>query len=324
MESDIFAKISQNLAHESTLIPRVERFVANGTIVTSGFQSYIGKRILKDLSKSTPGKSLNLMLYGHPSLGKTTELRNIIRLLCGKKIFKSNFSLMFSEFQRAESSVEQTIWENIRTGSLLFDEALEHETSLQQFARAAHEANKTPLIVLDTLDILLLDEAAGTANTMQKWNEFLLESSKCGVSIFWTCRPYEWNYFKEKLNPKILKRTMDIELPPLESNHCIPFPKTLEADEPRWSNWSTQLQSYMPLFASRWTMQCADDMKLSSDFFQQLGEHIEMVWNNPLGTQSLELPSTLYYHSLWSKIRTNLSNELSMSLQETTQLQTQF
>ena len=324
MESDIFAKISQNLAHESTLIPRVERFVANGAIVTSGFQSYIGKRILKDLSKSTPGKSLNLMLYGHPSLGKTTELRNIIRLLCGKKIFKSNFSLMFSEFQRAESSVEQTIWENIRTGSLLFDEALEHETSLQQFARAAHEANKTPLIVLDTLDILLLDEAAGTANTMQKWNEFLLESSKCGVSIFWTCRPYEWNYFKEKLNPKILKRTMDIELPPLESNHCIPFPKTLEADDPRWSNWSTQLQSYMPLFASRWTMQCADDMKLSSDFFQQLGEHIEMVWNNPLGTQSLELPSTLYYHSLWSKIRTNLSDESSMSLQEATQLQTQF
>ena len=179
MESDIFAKISQNLAHESTLIPRVERFVANGASVTSGFQSSNGKRILNDLSKSIPGKSLNLMLYGHPSLGKTTELRNIIRLLCGKKIFKSNFSLMFSEFQRAESSVEQTIWENIRTGSLLFDEALEHETSLQQFARAAHEANKTPLIVLDTLDILLLDEAAGTANTMQKWNEFLLESSKC-------------------------------------------------------------------------------------------------------------------------------------------------
>ncbi|RJU82781.1 MAG: NACHT domain-containing protein [Candidatus Poseidoniales archaeon] len=324
MESDIFAKISQSLTQESTLIPRVERFVANNKIVTSGFQSYIGKRILRDLSKSVSGKSLNLMLYGHPSLGKTTELRNIVHLLCGLKEFRNNFSLMFSEFQRAESSAKQTVWENIRTGSLLFDEAPEHETSLENFAHTAHEAGKTPLIVLDTLDILLLDEAAGTANTMQKWNDFLIESSKHGVSIFWTCRPYEWNYFKEKLNPKILKRTMSVELPPLESSHCTPFPKIFESDESHWSNWSTQLQSYMPLFASRWTTQCEEDKKLSSDFFQQLGEHVETVWNNPLGTQTLELPSTLYYHSLWSKIRSNLSNESSMDSQETNRLQMQF
>lgn len=253
MDSDIFTKISQKLSQEGNLIPRIDRFLANGSIVTSNFQNYIGKRILKDLSKSSPGHTLNLMLYGHPSLGKTTELRNLTRLLCGMKKFKQHFQLMYSEFQRAESSQDQSMWENIRTGSLLYEDAPEHENALENFAKSAQEAGRTPLIVLDTLDILLLDEAAGTANTMDKWNEFLIEASTQGVSVFWTCRPYEWNYFKEKLPTKILKRTMDIELPPLESTHCTPFPNPSQLDDERWRNWTTHLQAYMPLFASRWT-----------------------------------------------------------------------
>ncbi|MBT3477121.1 MAG: NACHT domain-containing protein [Euryarchaeota archaeon] len=324
MDSNLFAKISKKLSQEATLIPRIDRFVANGTIVTSNFQNYIGKRILKDLSKSSPGNSLNLMLYGHPSLGKTTELRNLTHLLCGMKKFKQNFLLMFSEFQRAESSPNQSMWENIRTGSLLFEDAPEYENSLETFAQSAQETNRTPLIVLDTLDILLLDEAAGTANTMEKWNEFLTEASSRGVSVFWTCRPYEWNYFKEKLPVKILKRTMDIELPPLENTKCTPFPNPVQLDEERWTSWTAHLQAYMPLFASRWTVKSTPDIELPHEFFQQLGEHIDLIWTNPLGTQNLELPSTLYYHSLWSKIHTSLLENTSMNASEAAELQTHF
>ena len=324
MDSDIFTKISQKLSQEGNLIPRIDRFLANGSIVTSNFQNYIGKRILKDLSKSSPGHTLNLMLYGHPSLGKTTELRNLTRLLCGMKKFKQHFQLMYSEFQRAESSQDQSMWENIRTGSLLYEDAPEHENALENFAKSAQEAGRTPLIVLDTLDILLLDEAAGTANTMDKWNEFLIEASTQGVSVFWTCRPYEWNYFKEKLPTKILKRTMDIELPPLESTHCTPFPNPSQLDDERWRNWTTHLQAYMPLFASRWTVKSTQDIELSHEFFQQLGEHMDLVWTSPLGTQTLELPSTLYYRSLWSKIQIHLLANSTMNTSGVTKLQTHF
>ena len=324
MDTDFISKISKNLGKTPTLIPRVERFTANGSIISKDFTNYIGKRVLKGLSNSRPGKAVNLMLYGHPSLGKTTELRNVTKLLSKNSMFKQNFLLMYSEFQRAETFSTQTMWENIRSGSILYADAPKHETSLEEFAKTASDADKTPVIFLDTLDILLLDEVAGTANTMERWNEFLIDTSKYGVSVFWTCRPYEWNYFKSKLNPKILKRTMDIELPPLDSKKCKPFPPLKGLNEERWSAWSLQLQSHMPLFANRWTVQGDETTKLSSGFFSELSQHMEIIWDSPLGVQQLELPSTIYYRSLWSSIRIDLGTDKMFEKQEIMGLQNFF
>ena len=324
MVDDIYAQISQRISVNATLLPRIERFTANGSIVLKNFQKYTGARILKDLSKSIPGKSLNLMLHGHPSLGKTTELHNITSMLCGSKKFKETFFPMFSEFQRAESTLHQTMWENIHSGSLLSDIAPEHEISLDAFARTARHQNKTPLIILDTLDILLLDEVAGTKNTMDEWNKFLIEASNLGVPVVWTCRPYEWNYFKEKLPVKILKRTMDIELPPLDSSHCAPFTALPGDDEQRWKHWSKQLQSYMPLFASRWSVDAPKTMRLSNSFIEGLSKEIHAIWRNPLTTSALELPSTLYYHSLWTSISDAMVEKTTFKPHEVTELRTHF
>ena len=324
MGTDYISKISIKIGKTPPLIPRVERFSANGSVISKNFTNYIGQRVLKGLSNSRPGKAVNLMLYGHPSLGKTTELRNVTKLLSKNAKFKQNFLLMYSEFQRAETFVNQTMWENIRSGSILSSDAPKHETTLEEFSKTALEANKTPVIFLDTLDILLLDEVAGTSNTMDLWNEFLINTSKYGVSVFWTCRPYEWNYFKNKLNPKILKRTMDIELPPLDSKKCVEFPAILGSNKHRWSTWSLQLQSYMPLFANRWTVQGVETTQLSSEFFSQLSQHMEGIWDRPLGSQQLELPSTIYYQSLWSNICTDLETDKRFEKQEIIGLQNFF
>jgi hypothetical protein len=122
--SEISSKIFELQPKDMKLIPRMEQFFANGKRVSKNFQEYIGKRVIKDLSKSSPGKTLNIMMYAHASAGKTTELRKLTSLLCGLKAFKQTFHPLYSELQHAEAnnSPTQSLWPNILSGSILSKE----------------------------------------------------------------------------------------------------------------------------------------------------------------------------------------------------------
>ncbi len=324
--SEISSKIFELQPKDMKLIPRMEQFFANGKRVSKNFQEYIGKRVIKDLSKSSPGKTLNIMMYAHASAGKTTELRKLTSLLCGLKAFKQTFHPLYSELQHAEAnnSPTQSLWPNILSGSILSKEENPSNLSFDDFVESAATMDKIPLIIIDTLDILLLDEVAGETNVMEKWNAFLSQASTLGAAVIWTCRPYEWNYFKENLSPQTLKRTQDIELPRLQHEKCKPFPLSSSKDNERWQLWSQHLQSYMPLFASRWSIPTNKSHKLPLKFISEMESLTQTIWNTPLNPKHLKLPSSIYYQVLWGEIHQTLLDETKITQKQALLFQKTF
>ena len=177
------------------------------------------------------------MMYGHPSMGKTTELRQLTTLLCKNKKFQNLFHPFYSELQRARanSSENESMWMNIRSGSVI---QMPDDYSLENLADEAKESGKTPLIILDTLDILLIDEVIGKSDTIKKWKSFLEQTTRLGIALFWTCRPYEWNTFQNEMHPTLLKRTLQIELPQLQKERYKPFPQSSTSQSEKWQEWT--------------------------------------------------------------------------------------
>ena len=324
--SEISSKLFELQPKDTKLIPRIEQFLANGKRVSKTFQQFFGNRVVNDLSKSVPGKTLNIMMYGHPSLGKTTELRKLTTLLCGLKSFKQKFHPLYSELQRAEANNKstQSLWPNIISGSIISNEETSPNISFEDFVETAETLEKIPLIIIDTLDILLLDEVAGETNMMEKWNAFLSQASALGAAVIWTCRPYEWNYFKENLSLQTLKRTQDIELPRLQHEKCKPFPISSNGDNERWQLWSQHLQSYMPLFASRWSITTNEAHILPSKFISEMESLTQTIWNTPLDQKNLVWPSSIYYQVLWEEIHQTLLSETEITQKQSTLFQKTF
>ena len=330
MNQDVASEISTRLSElqpkDMKFIPRVEHFLSNGSYVSKNFQKYIGNRILNDLSQSTPGKTLNIMMYAHASAGKTTELRKLTSLLCGLKKFKETFHPLYSELQRGEATNSPTepLWPNILSGSILSKEEPSPPLTFEDFVDSATSMKKIPLIIIDTLDILLLDEIAGEMNMMEKWNTFLSQASNMGAAIIWTCRPYEWHSFQDKLPKKTLKRTLTIELPRLQHDKCKPFPISSNGDNERWQLWSQYLQSYMPIFASRWSVGSDSAHQLPSNFISELDSLTHAIWSAPLGPEKLILPISIYYKILWGEISQAQFDETGVTRKQTILFQKSF
>ena len=266
------------------------------------------------------------MMYGYPSMGKTTELRQLTTLLCKNKKFQNLFHPFYSELQRARanSSENESMWMNIRSGSVI---QMPDDYSLENLADEANESGKTPLIILDTLDILLIDEVIGKSDTIKKWKSFLEQTTRLGIALFWTCRPYEWNTFQNEMHPTLLKRTLQIELPQLQKERCKPFPQSSTSQSEKWQEWTRHLQSQMPLFAGRWSGNYDSNHELSPLFFQQLEQHVHEIWTSTLhnfNLKSLQYPSAIYYAALWETIHTTFLNETKLERSKSNILQQQF
>ena len=156
-QNNTYLQLSAELSSEVKLIPRVGEFMTSNGIIRQNFHEYIGKTLIKVLSQSKAKKALNIMMYGHPSMGKTTELRHLTSLLCKNTKFQDLFHPLYSELQRAgaNDSEDESMWSNIRSGVIT---QITDDYTLKDFVKDAEDAGKTPLIILDTLDILLIDE----------------------------------------------------------------------------------------------------------------------------------------------------------------------
>jgi len=324
--NNTYSQLSRVLSNDIKLIPRVEEFMTSSGIVRQNFHEYIGKTLINTLSKSKPKKALNIMMYGHPSMGKTTELRQLTTLLCKNKKFQNLFHPFYSELQRARanSSENESMWTNIRSGSII---QMPDDYSLENLADEAEESGKTPLIILDTLDILLIDEVIGKSDTIKKWKSFLEQTTRLGIALFWTCRPYEWNTFQNEMHPTLLKRTLQIELPQLQKERCKPFPISSTSKSEKWQEWTRHLQSQMPLFAGRWSGNYDSNHELPPLFFQQLEQHVHEIWDSTLhnfNLKSLQYPSAIYYAALWETIHTSFYDETKLERSKSNILQQQF
>ena len=325
-QNNTYLQLSAKLSTDVKLIPRVEEFMTSNGIIRQNFHEYIGKTLVKILSQSKPKKALNIMMYGQPSMGKTTELRHLTSLLCKNTKFQDLFLPLYSELQRAgtNDSEDESMWSNIRSGAIT---QIKDDYTLKDFVKEAEDAGKTPLIILDTLDILLIDEVIGKSNTMKKWSTFLEQTTRLGIALFWTCRPYEWNFFQNELHPILLKRTLQIELPKLQNGECRPFPSSGSDNIEKWQEWTRHLQSQMPLFAGRWSGSYDKNHELTPYFFEQLEQHIYGVWNAPLNgfdLTKLQYPSTIFYHALWESIHTSSYAENSLERSKSNILQQHF
>ena len=325
-QNNTYLQLSAKLSTDVKLIPRVEEFMTSNGIIRQNFHEYIGKTLVKILSQSKPKKALNIMMYGQPSMGKTTELRHLTSLLCKNTKFQDLFLPLYSELQRAgtNDSEDESMWSNIRSGAIT---QIKDDYTLKDFVKEAEDAGKTPLIILDTLDILLIDEVIGKSNTMKKWSTFLEQTTRLGIALFWTCRPYEWNFFQNELHPILLKRTLQIELPKLQNWECRPFPSSGSDNIEKWQEWTRHLQSQMPLFAGRWSGSYDKNHELTPYFFEQLEQHIYGVWNAPLNgfdLTKLQYPSTIFYHALWESIHTSSYAENSLERSKSNILQQHF
>ena len=178
---------------------------------------------------------------------------------------------MYTEFQNSEISDDTNtkssnfIWKGITTGCVDFNIHKSDVTeSLDTFCSSAKTLGRIPVILIDTLDILMLYsvDSNDEFDIAAKWAEFLETAISNKVVLIWTCRPFEWKYFDEKIDPKFQNIIESVELPLLSKEQLNPFPK-LEIDldlseiddwniEQAWEIWSIHFQQHMPIFADRW------------------------------------------------------------------------
>lgn len=279
-------------------------------------------------SKNDVKMPVHFLIRGEPSAGKTTELKRIIRLVL-KETTDLDLYPLFSEFQYAQNLEDQnrSIWDDIVSGCCTSEFALAEESStLKSYVEFAVKNNTQPVIFIDTLDILLLDNVKSLEH---QWNEFLDEATKLNVPVIWTCRPSEWRIFQKHLSESLQRNILEINLPHLEKKALSPFPfdATIKQGSPReenfskemWDDWTQRLQAYVPLFAHRASLQ-GDRKNLSKDFFQTLQQIYSSALANGIGNRApyevldgSQLPTSLYYQSLKSSISERLENSHSLT-----------
>jgi hypothetical protein len=170
-----------------------------------------------------------LTILGHPSAGKTTEFNRLARDLSSNSKFANEFFPLYTELQNAEISNDQIenqfIWKGIISGSIDIQVHGEKASeSLEEFCKHCESHGKKPLLLIDTLDILMLHQVGDSGvNVAKLWADFLQTVIDKNATMIWTCRPFEWKYFQREINGNYLNKIEVEELPPLEKDQLKPF-----------------------------------------------------------------------------------------------------
>ena len=279
-------------------------------------------------SKQTGGL---LTILGHPSVGKTTEFNRLARELSSNKKFHEEFFPLYTELQNAEIANsdygEDFIWKGIVSGSIdvqLHDE--EPSKSLEAFCDYCKNVNRLPLLMIDTLDILMLHQVGDEdINIAKLWANFLQSVIENKVVLVWTCRPFEWKYFQREIDDKYSERIDLEELPLLEKNQLKPFKalssmgignnastedmgeKEIWPEQEAWESWSINFQSHMPIFADRWSNSTKSSKKLDEVLFAKFANDFRKYTQEDISNRHWydfvkEIPSQYLYSWIWEKI----------------------
>ena len=185
-------------------------------------------RIISFITQNKESGGL-LTILGHPSAGKTTEFNRLARDLSSNQSFANEFFPLYTELQNAEIANTEPegdfIWKGIVSGSI--DIQIHGEKAsknLEAFCDHCKSHDKKPMLLIDTLDILMLHQVGdGEVNIAKLWADFLQSVIDNQVVMVWTCRPFEWKFFQREITRKYLKRIEKEELPLLEKNQLKPF-----------------------------------------------------------------------------------------------------
>ena len=303
-----------------------------------------------------------LTILGHPSAGKTTEFNRLARDLSSNTKFADEFYPLYTELQNAEITSEFTenefIWQGIVSGSI--DVQLHEEQaskSLEEFCKHCKSYGKKPVLLIDTLDILMLHQIGDDGvNVAKLWANFLQDVIDNQVTMVWTCRPFEWKFFQREIVGKYLNRIEVEELPQLETSQLLPFTKittfdlvtdskTNESDgkdfiseindntdwpeQEAWEKWTINFQSHMPIFADRWSGTTKKSKKLDDDLFLKFAKDFRNYTQSDLSQSHWyefvkELPSQYLYSWIWDKISLRMENTYSISNELISELKSVF
>ena len=170
-----------------------------------------------------------LTILGHPSAGKTTEFNRLARELGLNTNFVNDFFPLYTELQNAEVTSQEPkedfIWNGIVSGSIDIQiHGEQSASSLEAFCNHCNSHDKKPVLLIDTLDILMLHQIGDEdVNIAKLWADFLQSVIDNQVVMIWTCRPFEWKYFQREISKNYLQRIEVEELPRLEKNQLNQF-----------------------------------------------------------------------------------------------------
>ncbi|DAC16273.1 MAG TPA: hypothetical protein D7I06_05440, partial [Candidatus Poseidoniales archaeon] len=190
-------------------------------------------RIISFIGKNQGGL---LTILGHPSAGKTTEFNRLARDLSSNTKFANEFFPLYTELQNAEISNDQIedqfIWKGIISGSIDIQVHGEKASeSLEEYCKHCESHGKKPLLLIDTLDILMLHQVGDSGvNVAKLWANFLQSVIDNNVTMIWTCRPFEWKYFQREIVGKYLNKIEVEELPQLEKGQLKPFTEIISLE----------------------------------------------------------------------------------------------
>ena len=282
------------------------------------FHAHVAEMVVDSLMREKDPPFQHLMLSGEPSSGKTTELKRIATALLQKEFGEQHLMPVYSELQYAVSGSTNDLWANFVSGSADPQLAsIEQSKSIKSLKKVANDQGKKLVLFIDTLDILLLD---GGKEIAKNWAEFLSLATEHAVHVIWTCRPYEWKFFKKEFPQKMNSVTKKLSLPALSIRSLKQFPlaptlaqTTSDEFTKCWDNWSIGFQSKMPLFAQRFKLEKTDFRHLHESFINILSKEFHSMFystiqsSNPLTLLSTQLPTSLYYSWMWETILETMS-----------------
>jgi len=299
--------------------------------------SLLGRTLSFINSKKDTGGLLTII--GHPSAGKTTEFNRIARDLSSNDIFSKSFLPLYTELQNAEiADVEfdsKFIWDSIVSGCIdieLHGEKL--SKSLESYCAHCREIGRAPILLIDTLDILMLHQVNEKDIDVAKlWANFLQSVVGNNVVLVWTCRPFEWKYFQREIGIKFESLIEVLELPSLEKSQIKPFTDindlTIQpiqeltedwSEKDAWREWTINFQANMPIFADRWSDYTKKSKKLDNDLFSKFATDFRNFTSTEIDGKHWfqfikELPSQYLYTWLWSRITDRLVESYKFNLE---------
>jgi len=163
------------------------------------------------------------VLLGQPSAGKSTELRRIAKTLAQNKKGDLNenqiihlCSLQNTSAIHKEIESKEDLWQWIMRSHESKMWSLERY-SFEQFSKLHSEFNLAPILLVDTVDLLIYGEI-GTDNGKKiahLWKELVDDCREKGWTILWSCRRHEWQIMNDGGQNVEL---VEVHLPPLSAN----------------------------------------------------------------------------------------------------------
>ena len=163
------------------------------------------------------------VLLGQPSAGKSTELRRIAKTLAQNKKDDLNenqiihlCSLQNTSAIHKKIESKEDLWQWIMRSHESKMWSLERY-SFEQFSRLHSEFNLAPILLVDTVDLLIYGEIGTDSGKKiaQLWTELVDDCRQKGWTILWSCRRHEWQIMNDGNQSVELE---EIHLPPLSAN----------------------------------------------------------------------------------------------------------